>query len=127
MKKSATILLVEDDRELSRLYGIRFRKAGFKVIEAYDGEEAVVKALAEQPDFIVLDLMLPKQGGIQVLRILKSNNQTKDIPVLVLTAYDHFNYRRDSQAHIVDFLLKTEISPQKMVEIVQKHLKLDKK
>lgn len=110
------VLLVEDDKELQRLYAIRLKKGGFEVETADDGLMAVAQALSVMPDFIILDLMLPKQGGIQVLQILKSNPMTKDIPVMVLTAYDHFKYREDSQVYIVEYVLKTETTPQKIVE-----------
>lgn len=116
MKNTHKLLLVEDDIELLKLYKIRLEKAGYKVMVATDGEKAVVEAIDSMPDMIILDLMLPKQGGIQVMRILKSNPTTKDIPILILTAYDHFNYRIDSQQHVIDFLLKTEVTPLKIVE-----------
>lgn len=119
MARTRKILLVEDDLELRRLYKIRLEKSGFKVVTADDGESAINTALGETPDFIILDLMLPRQGGIQVMRILKSNPLVKTIPILVLTAYDHFNYRHDTQPYVVDFLLKTEVTPQKIVERVK--------
>lgn len=122
MKASHKILLVEDDIELQRLYKIRLEKSGYLVVTANDGEEAVQQAISETPDFIILDLMLPKQGGIQVMRILKSNPLLKSIPILVLTAYDHFNYRKDSQQLVVGFLLKTEVTPQKIAEVVGDYL-----
>ncbi|MDO8513737.1 MAG: response regulator [bacterium] len=121
MKFFRKILVVEDDSELLRLYKIRLEKAGYKVVTAEDGEKAVVKAIGETPDLILLDLMLPKQGGIQVIRILKSNPMLKEIPILVLTAYDHFNYRKDAQPHVIDFLLKTEVTPQKIIEIIDEY------
>ena len=121
MKSSRKILLVEDDIELQRLYKIRLQKAGNLVVTADDGEQAVLQAICETPDLIILDLMLPKQGGIQVMRILKSNPLVKNIPILVLTAYDHFNYRKDSQQHVIDFLLKTEVTPQKIVEKIDEY------
>lgn len=116
MKNSRKILLVEDDVELMKLYKIRLEKAGYTVLLAVDGEKAVLEAIEGGPDLIILDLMLPRQGGIQVMRILKSNPSTKNIPILVLTAYDHFNYRKDSQQHVIDFLLKTEVTPLKIIE-----------
>lgn len=116
MKVSRNIMIVEDDVELSRLYQIRLEKGGYKVSTAHDGDEAILKIISEKPDFILLDLMLPKQGGIGVLRVLKSHPDVKDIPIMVLTAYDHFNYRKDTYAYVVDFLLKTEVTPFKIVE-----------
>ncbi len=122
MTQKKKILLVEDDRELQNLYRIRFEKDGFDVVCAGDGEEGVIKALEENPDLILMDLMLPKQGGIMAMRIIKSNPYTKDIPILVLTAYDHFDYRKDSSPHTIGFMLKTVYSPQKIVETVKNYL-----
>lgn len=121
MKSSRKLLLVEDDVELQRLYKIRLEKAGNLVVTANDGEEAILRAISDTPDLIILDLMLPKQGGIQVMRILKSNPMLKSIPIIVLTAYDHFNYRKDSQQYVIDFLLKTEITPHKIVEKIDEY------
>ncbi len=121
-KPKPIILIVEDDTELRRLYEIRLKKAGLQVETATNGEDAILDAIKKHPNFIILDLMLPRQGGIQVMRILKSNPLTKDIPILVLTAYDQFSYRRDSQAHVVDYILKTDTTPQKIVEIVKAYL-----
>lgn len=122
MARPIRILLVEDDLELRRLYELRLTTEGFEVVVATDGEEAVVKALATEPDFIILDLMLPKQGGIHVARILKSNPLSKDIPILILTAYDNYDYRKNTHPLVVDYVLKTETTPQKIVEIVKAYL-----
>jgi CheY-like chemotaxis protein len=116
--KKYKILVVEDDKELSRLYKTRLEKGDFEVDTAGDGEEALVKALSWEPNFIILDLMLPKTGGIQVMRILKSNMATKDIPILILTAYDNANYRNDTQTFCVNYALKTQTTPQQIVEII---------
>lgn len=79
------ILLVEDDRFLRRACEKGLCQRGFTVLTAADGEEALRRARTEAPDVILLDLLMPKISGIEVLRILKSEHETRAIPVLVLT------------------------------------------
>lgn len=83
MKK---ILIVEDEMDLAVLMGIRLDTLGYKVIGAGNGAEAVKKAKHEKPDLIILDLMIPIFDGFEVCKILKADNATKHIPVVVVTA-----------------------------------------
>jgi len=84
MKKK--ILVVEDERSIITLLHYNLQQAGYEVITAMDGEEGLEKALAERPQLIVLDLMLPKLDGIEVCKQLRQNKV--DIPILMLTAKD---------------------------------------
>jgi DNA-binding response OmpR family regulator len=79
------ILLVEDDRFLRRACETSLRQRGFTVIAAADGEEGLRLARAEHPDLILLDLLMPKLSGVEVLRALKADVGTKAIPVLILS------------------------------------------
>ena len=81
----ALILIVEDEKSISDILKINLEKNGFKVITAYDGEEAVDKALTENPDLILLDVMLPKMDGFSVCRKLR---ETLATPIIMLTARD---------------------------------------
>src|SRR5258707_5213667 len=80
------ILVVEDESEVAGLLTLKFRKAGFKISTAADGASGLQKAREDRPDFIVLDLMLPKLSGLEVCRILKSDTATSHTPILMLTA-----------------------------------------
>jgi two-component system, OmpR family, alkaline phosphatase synthesis response regulator PhoP len=80
------ILVVEDEAELTGAIQIRLEQAGYEVLIAYDGQEALEKARTENPDLIVLDLMLPKIDGYKVCRLLKFDGKYKNIPVVMLTA-----------------------------------------
>ncbi len=80
------VLIVEDEIAQLELVAYNFEKEGFRVVCASDGEEGLLAAEEEEPDLIVLDWMLPKVSGIEVCRQLKRQNQTKQIPVLMLTA-----------------------------------------
>jgi len=80
------ILVVEDEAELTGAIQIRLEQAGYEVLLAYDGQQALEKARGENPDLIVLDLMLPKIDGFKVCRMLKFDEKYKKIPVVMLTA-----------------------------------------
>ena len=79
------ILLVEDDSFLLSMYAAKFELENFKVVTADDGEKAVRLALKEAPDIILLDIILPKIDGFEVLRRLKDSKDTVNIPVILLT------------------------------------------
>ena len=114
------ILIVEDDDSLSRMYSEIFEKEQFIVVKASDGEDAIQKANTEKPDIIILDLMLPKRGGLGVLQIIKSNPETKNIPVIILTAYPQDEYREVAQnTGAIDFLSKSETMPAQVAEKVK--------
>ena len=80
------ILIIEDESDVADLLTLNLRKAGFRISTAADGASGLQKARDDRPDFIVLDLMLPKMLGLEVCRILKSDTATSQIPILMLTA-----------------------------------------
>ena len=80
------ILIVEDETDVADLLSLNLRKAGFRVSTAGDGASGLQKARDDRPDFIILDLMLPKMSGLEVCRILKSDTATAQMPILMLTA-----------------------------------------
>jgi len=83
MKK---ILVVDDEPFLVKALQIRLEHEGYEVISAYDGLEGLNKAREEKPDLIILDVMMPKKNGYQVCQELKSDDQYKYIPIIMLTA-----------------------------------------
>jgi two-component system alkaline phosphatase synthesis response regulator PhoP len=86
MTTKKKILVVEDEAELTGAIQIRLEQAGYEVLVAYDGQQGLEKARGENPDLIVLDLMLPKMDGYKVCRMLKFDEKYKKIPVVMLTA-----------------------------------------
>ena len=80
------ILIIEDESDVADLLEMGLRKAGFKTLTATEGATGLHKARDNRPDFIILDLMLPKMSGLEVCRILKSDAATSHIPILMLTA-----------------------------------------
>ncbi|MFA4844728.1 MAG: response regulator [Candidatus Margulisiibacteriota bacterium] len=83
----AKILLMDDEPEFVEMLSLRLRKTGgYEVITAFDGEEGLKAAQANRPDLIILDLMMPKMDGRKVIEELKKSDQTRGIPVIVLSA-----------------------------------------
>src|SRR6267142_5420350 len=80
------ILIIEDESDVADLLALSLRKAGFSTSAAADGASGLQKARDNRPDFIILDLMLPKMSGLDVCRILKGDSATSHIPILMLTA-----------------------------------------
>lgn len=116
------ILLVEDNESLRALYREVFEHNNFEVVEAVDGQAAVNVAVIQKPDVITLDLMLPNQGGLGTLKVLRSLPETKNTPIIILTALPNPEYREQAKGRVQGFYLKTEIKPQELVEKVRELL-----
>jgi DNA-binding response OmpR family regulator len=82
----AKILVVDDDRDILDLLSFNLTKSGFQCLTAVDGRRGMDLALTDDPDLIVLDVMMPGESGIEVLKRLKYEPRTKDLPVIMLTA-----------------------------------------
>ena len=82
----AKILLVEDDKNLREIYGVRLQAEGYTLVSAGDGEEALATAIKERPDLIVSDVMMPEMDGIELCRTIKTDRRVSHIPVVLLTA-----------------------------------------
>ena len=80
------ILIVDDEKDIVELLKYNLEKEDFKIISAYNGNDALESIEKGNPDLIILDLMLPEIDGIEICRILKKDNETKDIPIIMLTA-----------------------------------------
>jgi len=85
VSRPVRILLAEDDRILRKAGEVSLRKKGYEVIAAVDGEDALAKTRDQKPDLILLDVMMPKMHGFDVLSALKSDSSVRDIPVIMLT------------------------------------------
>jgi CheY-like chemotaxis protein len=90
-------LVVDDDRLLLRLVQLNLDKMGIEVLMAEDGPEALRLATEERPDVILLDIMMPQMDGYEVMRRLKSEKETRDIPVVMLTAKSNPGDRQRSR------------------------------
>ena len=88
------IMLVEDDKSLREIYSIRLVAEGYEVVSAGDGEEALAIAVQARPDLVVSDVMMPKISGFDMLDILRSTPETKNIRVIMMTALSSEDQRR---------------------------------
>ena len=114
------LLLVEDDNILRELYLTRFKMDNYEIDFAVDGEEAVAKVAANKPDCVLLDLRIPKLSGFEVLRRIKEQPETKDIPVIVLTALSGDEDREKvMQLGAKAFLTKADTMPKDVLEHVR--------
>ena len=85
---SRKILIVDDEVHLARILQFTLEKAGYEVVTAYDGREALDRAEKDRPDLVILDLMLPVIDGYKVCNILKTNEDFRDVPIIILSARD---------------------------------------
>lgn len=117
------LLIVEDDFFIRDLYEINAREAGFAVKTASDGQEAVTMVQAEIPDLILLDLMLPKMNGIDVVKTLKADARFAKIPIIIITNLeDEVKHKEALDAGAVEYLLKIRNKPNEVVEILKKYI-----
>jgi DNA-binding response OmpR family regulator len=114
------VLIAEDDIPLLDLYDKKFTSKGYQVLRADDGGKAVDLALSEIPDIMVLDLMMPVMNGFEVLKKVKGDKDTKEIPVIILSNYGEMpNITEGMLAGAAEYLVKVEHTPEEVVEIVQ--------
>lgn len=109
MASMTKILLVEDSRFLRLEFERALSRAGYAVTVASDGEKAIEMAKAGQPDLVLLDLILPKLSGLDVLRTLKGSSDTSSIPVVVISGFPRSNAARLKEQGAFEFLEKSEL------------------
>lgn len=121
------ILIIEDDINLTELYQAKFSMEDFQVLTAADGAKGIEAAVAEKPDIILLDILMPNVNGFEVLKELKEHQETKDIPVIVYTnlGTTDSDERRELAFSLgaADYLIKALHEPDAIVERVNQILK----
>jgi len=117
------ILLVEDDKSLREIYGVRLLAEGYDIVTAGDGEEALAMAIKERPQLIVSDVMMPKISGFDMLDILRSTSETRDIKVIMMTALSSEDQRARGEALGADrYLVKSQVGIEDVVRTVHEVL-----
>ncbi|MDP2720786.1 MAG: response regulator [bacterium] len=117
------VLVVDDEAAVREIYSKEFTNSGFKVSLAANGEEGLLKAGEENPDLILLDVMMPKMSGIDTLKNLKNNDLTKKIPVLLLTNLGEEQIIKEGFGIGADgYLLKVSYTPAQVVAECRKFL-----
>ena len=125
MEANKRILLVEDDAALSAVYKSRLELEGFETREVQNGEEALSAALDYRPDLIVLDAMMPKISGFDVLDILRNTPETTNIKIVMLTALSQPKDKERAEAlGVDDYLVKSQVVIGDVVDRVKFHLGL---
>ena len=117
------ILLVDDEQDMVYAVSLRLEAAGFEVIAAYDGQEALNKARSEKPDLIILDVMLPKFDGYKVCRMLKFDEKYKDIPIILFTARAQKQDQKTGMEVGADAYIIKPFEPRALLEKVKELIK----
>jgi len=117
------IMLVEDDKSLREIYGVRLLAEGYEIVSAGDGEEALAMAVKEHPDLIISDVMMPKISGFDMLDILRSTPETKNIKVIMMTALSSEDQRaRGESLGANRYLVKSQVGIEDVVRTVHEVL-----
>jgi len=104
---AAKILVVDDEPSIVKLVTASLASGGYEIFQAFDGKEAIVQAKLHMPDLILLDVMMPNMDGTEARRRLHEDPQTKDIPVIHLTAVGDFDKQREALADgATDYIVK---------------------
>lgn len=117
------ILLVEDDDALASVYVSRLQAEGFDVRRVSNGEDALAAALSYHPDLVLLDVMMPKVSGFDVLDILRNTPETANLKIIMLTALSQeSDKQRASALGVDDYLVKSQVVIADVIERIRHHL-----
>lgn len=117
------ILLVEDDDALANVYLMRLQSEGFDVKRVANGEDALVSALEYHPDLVLLDVMMPKVSGFEVLDILRNTPETANLKIIMLTALSQdADKQRAEKLGVDDYLVKSQVVIADVIARIKQHL-----
>lgn len=120
MKK---ITLIEDEIILRDLLESKLIKNGYIVESAENGEEGIKKLKENKPDLILLDIVMPKKDGFDVMEEVQKDDNLKDLPIIVVSnSGQPVDINRAQELGAVDWIVKTEFDPQEVVDMVEKHI-----
>jgi len=121
--KKYQILLIEDEEMLANMYETKFQNEGYNIKKALDGETGLKIALEDKPDLILLDVIMPKLDGFSVLKNLKGNSQTKNIPVILLSNLgQEEDIKKGKEMGADGYLVKANLTPAEVVNKVREYL-----
>jgi DNA-binding response OmpR family regulator len=122
-KNPQRILLVEDDDALANVYVTRLQAEGFDVRRVDNGEEALATAMSYKPNLIVLDVMMPKVSGFDVLDILRNTPETANLKIIMLTALSQpSDQERAKSLGVDDYLVKSQVVIADVIDRIRHHL-----
>lgn len=120
---SKKILLVEDEEIMAELLEKKLSKEGYKVILAKDGEEGLEAIKREKPDLILLDIIMPKKGGFEVMEEIQKDEELKKIPIIVISnSGQPVELSKAKELGAKDWLIKTQFDPAEVLEKIKKQL-----
>ena len=121
---SKVVLLVEDNDFIRNMYQLKLAKADLTVIEAIDGRMALQRITEQKPDLVLLDLMMPNVGGLEVLKDLKKQGVLPNLPVIVLTnVMDPQTIDEAKQLGAKDYIVKTDLTPSQVIDKLKPFIK----
>ncbi len=119
------ILLVEDDDAIANVYQMRLEAEGFDVRRVTNGEDALATALSYKPDLVLLDIMMPKVSGFDVLDILRNTPETANLKIIMLTALSQDSDKERAESlGVDDYLVKSQVVIADVIERIKHHLGL---
>lgn len=113
------ILIIDDEVDLVETLKFRLECKGFEVVEAFDGQEGLARARSARPDLLILDVMLPKMDGYHICRLLKSDEQFKNIPIIMLTARSQETDKQAGLEHGADAYIPKPFEPKYLMEKIE--------
>jgi DNA-binding response OmpR family regulator len=119
------LLLVEDDDALASVYMMRLKSEGFDIRRVANGEDALAAAREQKPDLVLLDVMMPKVSGFDVLDILRNTPETANLKIIMLTALSQESDKQRAQGlGVDDYLVKSQVVISDVVDRIKYHLGL---
>ncbi len=124
MEDKKLVLLVDDDLTLREMYEERLKTEGFEIVQATNGSEAIQRAKEKKPAIILLDIMMPKVNGFDVLKMMRADKELKDVPIIVLTALiQDVDRAQGKKLGATDYIVKSETMPGEVIVKIKKALK----
>lgn len=119
------ILIIDDDENLSAVFEATFQKNGLETVFSLNGKSGIDKARSEKPDLILLDQVLPDISGNEVLKTLKADAQTQNIPIVILSNFSQEELVKEAINNgAIDYVFKYQVEPQDLVNKVKQALKI---
>jgi len=119
---NAKILVVEDDLDIMRILRHALEGAGYQVISAYGGEDAIRKVKVQKPDLVLTDLAMPKVSGVEVIEVIKTDPETQHIPVIAVTAHTWDGIAQSAGQVGCDGYISKPFSARQIIQEVARHL-----
>lgn len=116
--KDLKVLLVDDFEDTRLFLRLALEEHGFIVFEADNGETAVVNAIREQPDVILMDLTMPLMDGFAATKLIRQNEEFKDVPIIAITAHQETDFRSDAKASGFDAYVTKPIDVNWLKELI---------